>query len=292
MKQGVIILALKKDAYYCGAFNIALSIKYYNPSINITLLSDGGHTRTFNAFNYGVFDNIKEIDKEHTVDSKGLFCPAKAKININKYSPYDNTLYLDADSLVLQDLQPLFDSLKVLGGDFYSHYFATGSKNDDIEYNPWAKNVDMWNFFKLKEDAKIHTINTSWIYFTKKADKIFKKVNENYNKNFGIENLKTRWGGTMPDELYFVGTLAQMGINPDSNIKAMFFGNEVDSRSVSQIEQDFYALTLFGGGVGRTTVRDKYITFYDRLLHKMCSKYAEPHRYKAHLILTNKHVNK
>lgn len=99
-------------------------------------------------------------------------------------------------------------------------------------------------------------------------------------------------GGTMPDELYFVGTLAQMGINPDSNIKAMFFGNEVDSRSVSQIEQDFYALTLFGGGVGRTTVRDKYITFYDRLLHKMCSKYAEPHRYKAHLILTNKHVNK
>ena len=96
----------------------------------------------------------------------------------------------------------------------------------------------------------------------------------------------------MPDELYFVGSLAQLDINPNSNIKAMFFGNEIDARSTSQIEEDFYFITLFGGGVGRTTVRDKYITFYDKLLHKICAKKGIDHKYKAHLILTNKHVNK
>jgi hypothetical protein len=292
MKQGVIILALKKDAYFCGAFNLALSIKFYNPNINITLLSDGGHVRVYNALQYSVFDNIKEIAKEDTTDANGVFCPAKAKININKYTPYDNTLYIDADSLCLQDLQPLFNSLNLLGGSFYSHYFATGTKESDIEYNPWATNTQIWDFFKLKEDAKLNTINSSWIYFNKKSDKLFKKVNENYNKNFGIDNLKIRWGGTMPDELYFVGSLAQLDINPNSNIKAMFFGNEIDARSTSQIEEDFYFITLFGGGVGRTTVRDKYITFYDKLLHKICAKKGIDHKYKAHLILTNKHVNK
>lgn len=291
MKQGIIILALKKDAYYCGAFNLALSIKYHNPNINITLVSDGGHTRVYDGFKYSVFDNIKLIDKADYTDKNSMFCPAKAKININKYTPYDNTLYIDADSLVLKDLQPILDKLVSLDGNFYAQYFATGGLNDSIHYNVWAENKDIWDFFKLKETDKINTVNSSWIFF-KKADKFFKKLNDNYNKGFPIEKLKVRWGGTLPDELFIVGTLAQMNINPNSGLDLMFFGNEIDSRNVSQLENDYYAFTLFGGGVGRTTVRDKYITWYDRLLFKMLNKFQQEHRFKANVILTDKHVNR
>ena len=292
MKQGIIILALKKDAYYCSAFNLALSIKYYNSNINITLLSDGGHRKTFNTFNYGVFDWIKEIDKEDMQDTDGNFCPAKAKININKYSSYDNTLYIDADSIVLQDLQPLLDKLTNMEGNFYSQYFDTGGKNDDILYNAWSTNEKLWSFFNLKEDAQINTINTSWIYFNKNTKKLFKKINDNYNKNFGLENLKNNWGGTMPDELLYVGTLAQMGINPKNDLDMMFFGDLLDSRGLEHLQKTFFAFTLYGGGVGRTTVRDAYITWYDRLMFKMMESFGQEHRYKSHLILINKHINK
>lgn len=292
MKQGIIILALKKDAYYCGAFNLALSIKYHNPNINITLLSDGGHTRVYDAFKYSVFDNIKEIDKADYTDKNSLFCPAKAKLNINKYSPYDNTLYIDSDSLVLKDIATVLDKLVSLNGNFYAQYFGTGGINDSINYNEWAENNLLWEFFKLKKTDKINTVNSSWMFFNKNTDKLFNKFNDNYNKVFPIEMLKKRWGGTLPDELFIVGTLAQMDINPNSGIDLMFFGNELDSRSVSQLELDYYAFTLFGGGVGRTTVRDKYITWYDRILFKMLNKYKQEHRFKADLILKNKHVNR
>lgn len=292
MKQGIIILALKKDAYYCSAFNLALSIKYYNKDINITLLTDGGHKKTFNVFNYSMFDWIKEIDKEDMQDADGNFCPAKAKININKYSSYDNTLYIDADSIVLQDLQPLLDTLTNMEGNFYSNYFGTGGKNDDILYNAWATNEKLWSFFNLKDDAQINTINTSWIYFNKNTKKLFKKINENYNKNFGLENLKNKWGGTMPDELLYVGTLAQMGINPKNDLQVMFFGDLLDSRGLEYLQKNFFAFTLYGGGLGRTTVRDAYITWYDRLMFKMMESFGQEHRYKSHLILINKHINK
>lgn len=292
MKKGIIILALKKDAYYCSAFNLAFSIKYHNPNINITLLTDGGHIRVYDAFKYSVFDNIKEIEKVDYTDNKGMFCPAKAKLNINKYSPYDNTLYIDADSLVTKDIEPAIDMLISAKGNFYAQYFGEGGINDAIHYQVWVENQQLWDFFKLKETDKIITVNSSWMFFTKKATKIFKKFNENYNKNFDVNKLKVRWGGTLPDELFIVGSLAQLNINPNANLNLMFFGNEIDSRTLLQLEIDYYAFTLFGGGVGRTTVRDKYITWYDRLLFKYLNNYNQEHRFKADLILKNKHVNK
>lgn len=285
-------MALKKDAYYCAAFNLATSIKYFNPNIHITLLSDGGHRKTFRAIDYSVFDWIMDIDQNDMADSDGKFCPAKAKLNLNKYAMYDNTLYIDADSLVLQDIQPMIDRLIEKGGEFYSQYFDTGGINDDIQYNVWAKNELIWKFFGLKSDDKLITINSSWIFFTNKANKIFKKANKFYKQNFGLDNLSVKWGNTMPDELYFVGTLANLKVNPNSDIDAMFFGNVLDKRLLTELSEQYYCFTLYGGGVGRTTVRDAYITWYDRLMFKYLDKWSIEHRYKAHLILTNKHVNK
>ena len=70
----------------------------------------------------------------------------------------------------------------------------------------------------------------------------------------------------------------------------MFFGNEIDMRTLLQLESDYYL--LFWWWVGRTTVRDKYITWYDRLLFKYLNNYNQGIDLKADLILKNKHVNK
>lgn len=284
--NGIIILALNKASYYHAAANLAMSIKYYNPNINITLVSDGGHVHQYRTEHYLYFDWIKEIDINDMQDENG-FSPALAKINIHKYSTYDNTLYIDADTLVLQDLKPLIDKLDKLGGLFYSNVLGSGGIEADIHYQAWATNEKLWDYFNLKKDQKIYTFNTSWFYFKKESKSIFDKVLFNYFNGFKKEDLKNKWGGTLPDELFFYGTLAQLEINPTLNENVCFFGEKIDERTLDQLQEQYYMFTLYGG---RSTVRLNYREWYDRICQMMCRKVGKEHYFKSHGILQGKHV--
>lgn len=272
MTQGVIILSLKRPSYSMGAFNLALSIKHYNPLINITLVSDNEHQKHYRDDHYKVFDSIKTISKYDFIDG-GQFQPALAKINIDKYSSYDKTLYIDADSLVLQDLQPLFDKLN--GREF------AGNVIDG--YTQWTDAETFKEFFSVDWGQ---TINSSWFYF--EDYNVFETATEYYKKGFDQSKIMPKWGASFPDELFFNASLVKLGINPKTEFDVMFFGNSIDQRSLTEIQNDFFALTLYGG---KTTVRLTYIEFYDRLCFMMCTARGIEHRFKAHEILNNKHVN-
>lgn len=270
--NGVIILCLRKPAYALGAFNLALSIKHFNPSINVTLVSDGEHKKHYRPEHYEPFDTIKEINLCDYIDSNGLFQPALAKLNVHKYSEYKQTLYIDADSLVLKDLSPLFELLK--GNAF---------KSNVIEgYTQWTDEETYKSFFGV---GVSQTINSSWYYFENK--KVFEQANKFYSKGFDINKIKPRWGGTFPDELFFNASINKLKIDPKTDLNIMFFGNMIDQRTYSELERDFYAFTLYGG---QRTVRDIYVTWYDRLVFMMCSKKNIEHRFKADAILKGKHV--
>lgn len=287
--NGVIILCLRKPTYAMGAFNLAYSIKHYNPQINITLVSDGEHTKHFRQEHYLPFDSIKQINICDYTGKDGRFQPGYAKLSIDKYSNYDHTLYIDADSLVLKDIQPLIDKLILSPGNFYSNALGSGYINDEIEYSPWATNEQIWSYFGLPSDRKIHTINSSWFYFNKKSAPIFQKARESFHKGFLEQDLKNKWGTTLPDELFLVGALAQLEINPKLDERVMFFGNEIDKRTLSELQDDYYAFTLYGGN---RTVRDIYITWYDRLMFSFLEPNLIEHRFKAYSLLSGKHVNK
>ena len=185
-------MELKGLTYAMGGINLVQCIKYFNPSINITLVSDGDHKRHYRPEHYTPFDTIKEISLCDYIDKNGKFQPALAKINIHKYSDYNHPLYIDADSIVIKDIQPLIDDLILADGNFYSHAIGSGIKSEEIECSPWVTNEQMWEFFSLPEDQKIITINTSWFYFNKKSESFFKKTLENFNKGFKEEELKMK----------------------------------------------------------------------------------------------------
>lgn len=271
--NGVIILALKKAAYATGAFNLALSIKYHNPKIHITLVSDGEHLKHYQSQNFAVFDWIKEIKLCDYIDKNGLFQPALAKIYINKYTMYDQTLYIDADSLCLQDIQPLFDKLK--------HY--PFKSNHIPGYTQWTDEETFTKFFNVPFGL---TINTSWFYW--ENNDVFSKAQEFYAKDFPLEKVKPVWGNTYPDELFFNASITATDTDPNVDFEVMFFGNNIDKRTLTEIEQQFYFFTLYGN---RTTVRKIYIDFYDKLMYKMAQSFGLEHRFKAHALLVGKHVN-
>ena len=270
--QGVIILALKKPAYSLGSFNLAITIKHYNPKINITLVSDGEHKKHYRPEHYEPFDTIKDINLCDYIDSDGSFQPALAKINIYKYSSYKHTLYIDADSIVFQDLQPLFDKLK--GSKF---------KGNVIDgYTQWTDKETFNSFFGMDYGQ---TINSSWFYF--ENNKVFDQANKYYQKRFPLEKISPKWGSTYPDELFLNAAIQKTKTDCKVDFDVMFFGGAIDKRSLTEIETDFFAMTLYGG---MRTVRDIYITFYDKLLFKICRQKEIEHRFKAHNILTGKHV--
>ena len=151
MDKGVVILALKKQHYACSAFNLAISIRFYNPNIKIALLTDNTHLQCFLPVHFSVFDWIKVVNSEDYTDIYG-FSPAKAKLSIDKYTMYDKTLYIDADSICLRDIEPLFNSLS--GNSFKSCIIP--------DYTQWVDEKDFKDFFGVDQGF---TINSSWYYF-------------------------------------------------------------------------------------------------------------------------------
>lgn len=272
MNQGVIILAIKKAAYSLGAFNLALSIKHFNPNIHITLVSDSEHQNHYRPEHYKPFDVIKTISPCHYIDSDGSFQPALAKINIDKYSSYERTLYIDADSLVLQDLQPLFDKLK--GEKFKSNVINT--------YTNWTDKETFNTFFSVDFGL---TINSSWFYFEDKS--VFEQANAYYKKRFPLDKIHPVWGKSYPDELFFNASMTKLNINPKVDFEVMFFGHTISALTHDQLEKEFFAFTLYGGA---RTVRDIYTTWYEKLMFVFCEAVGIEHRFKSDQILKGKHV--
>lgn len=271
MEYGVIILSLRKPAYSMGSFNLALSIKHYNPSIHITLVSDNEHQKHYRPEHYKVFDTIKTISQHHFI-CDGIFQPGFAKLNINKYSSYDRTLYIDADSLVLQDIQPLFDKLK--GSEFKGNVIKG--------YTQWTDEETYNSFFGIPFGD---TINSSWFYW--ENTRVFEQAQEFFSKGFPQDKISPKWGLSLPDELFFNASLAKLKIDPQVDIEPMFFGNMIDIRTLSELQREFFALTLYGA---RGTVRSVYKDFYDRICYTMCNLNGYDHIFKSATILSGKHV--
>jgi len=281
--KGIVIMAFGKVGYAYAAWNLAKSIKTLSPSVEVCLIAQ--ETILNYIADKTVFDTIKYINNEEVVTNSKLD-PAKAKINLYKFTPFDHTLYIDADCILLKDIEPLFDECIKSDKYYLTTVIDKGGKASEIRYSAWATNEKIWQHFKLKDDAILPAIQSSWCYVRKckEADKFHAALLKNFD--FPIKDLSLKWGGGLPDELIYSGTCAQLGLMPEGN-DAVFFGNTREQLTFEEITNKHYILTLYGSGSGRKTVRLKYIEWYDRLV----KKYAGRLIYKSLYILRDKHVD-
>ncbi len=262
--KGVVLLAFGKRGYAFAAYNLAFSIKHFNPDIPVALLHDGVCNKEL--FNLKPFDHVIEMPPE-CFFHEGKFMPAKVKVGLYEYLPFDGNLYLDVDAIALKDIQPLIDELHKSRKYYQTHVVDTGGKADKIKYSPWATNDTIWEFFKLKEAAKFPSIQSSFCYIKKSdtAAKFFEQVQDNFE--FPLTSLKEKWGGSLPDELIFSGTCAKKGLIPQANAEnVLFFGDEHSPLSYSDIVNQHYILSLYGNAMGKTKTKIRYWEWYDRLM--------------------------
>jgi hypothetical protein len=288
---GVLLCAYGKVGYGYAAFNKAASIRFYSPTMPITLITDGHAISHLSDHHKAIFTNI-------IVTGEAVTDPGGFKIGIYPHLPYDYTLFLDVDGLCLQPIEPLIERLiaeYVANPDthFYrTHVYAMydSSSPVDMPMMYWARRDVIWDTYGFTEEHQLPATQSSIQFIAKctQAENFYKALNNNYHKDYiPLEALKHRWGGTQPDELYLNITLAQFGINPAIG-EVMWFGDN-GNRHPHQLKGEYYFLSLFGV---RKRIKSQFVTFYDRSLVPLLRSLGyDNHYFKSHAIFRDKHAN-
>ena len=195
--KGILTIAIGKK-YAKQAKYLALSCMIHSPQIPRAVITDHG------AYLSPFFDRIIDYDP-------GLGAPFETKTRIDIYSPFKKTLFLDADSLIVNDIGYYFDFLDKVpflycgiprrDGHWYYDIEKTKMENG-VNWIP-EFNSGMLLFSKLDLDDP-STVNVS---------EIFKTANQ-YMQNPEALNVAYFRKNMYPDEPFFALAFAKLDIKP------------------------------------------------------------------------------
>ena len=298
---GVVLLAFGKVQYYWAAYNLAFSIRKHSPNVNITVLFDDPSkalSQCHDLMNY--VNHIGHIAADDIYTNKKLD-PGKVKVNLYKYLPYDCNLYLDVDAIAIKDIQPMIDELSQSGKDYISHCvgYHTIDKGRDFKEMQWAWADRMWEHFNLLPSYVMPAINSSmqWIVKGSQTEAIYRTAKDLYfNNPIAIKDLRMKWGGGQPDELYMNVALAIHGIDPalkaytrnDGSEGGMIHFAMTRGLSYQDIINNYY-LQSYYGGAGFTP--RFYIDWLDRMLNADFKAIGKRHIYLISRIAENKYAD-
>jgi len=298
---GVVLLAFGKVQYYWAAFNLAFSIKKHSPNVSITVLFDDVLKAVSQCPDIVKYvEHFADINPADIYTNKKLD-PGKVKVNLYKYLPYDCNLYLDVDAVALKDIQPMIDELAQSGKDYISHCvgYHTIDKGRDFKEMQWAYADKMWAHFDLPSDAVMPAINSSmqWIVKGSQTQELYQQARHLYmDKTIEPKDLRMKWGGGQPDELYMNVALAILGIDPALKAYEKIKGSEGGMIHFSmqrglnfQEIIDNYYLQSYYGGAGFTP--RFYIDWLDRMLAADFKAIGSRHIYQLARIAENKYAD-
>jgi predicted GH43/DUF377 family glycosyl hydrolase len=291
MTRGIFLVAFGKPGYIYAAYNFAVSVKHYNPDIQIAIFHDDciNHLQEFQKEVFDIFISIPDDVKM----PQGVTNPGRVKTSIYGYLPFDSNLVLDVDAMALKDIAPMFEQLESAGGYYYSHLQGTHkiAQGNIMPHLIWAFADDVWQKFNFTEETVLPCVNSSFQYIKKcdQAKELFEQINKNFDDPIPLNKLRTQWGANQPDELYIDVALAQCEINPQAPGNYLFFGNTLHNElPTRQLDKSFYILSLFGN---RAMIRPKYKEFYDVRMIEIFSSMKMRHLFKLPYITRDKHAN-
>jgi CTP:phosphocholine cytidylyltransferase-like protein len=132
--------------------------------------------------------------------------PFAAKTRLYLYSPFEKTLYIDADSLVMHNFDSYWESLDehsfVYEGTLLDEgewYFDIGKTIQQLSL-PWMPKFNSGMFLFRKDEEAKAIFDTAYDYLENQKE-----------RNLGIEFFR---GAMLPDEPFFAIALAKHGVKP------------------------------------------------------------------------------
>lgn len=237
---GVILIATSKRYYGEMALQLAISLRLSMPSIKIACISDG------------VIKSVPGWDRyiDTVIDVPKGSNPFELKTRLYKLTPFKETLYIDADSVLLadHDLESLLSPLK--GAELAMIEYSQ-LKRDSGKVMIWAKASDLYDHYDLSNDFPVY--NSSFIYFRKSRNNsaFFKAANKAY---LNPCNKVRPVGKYYPDEVAFGAASSQLAHYADAtlNMWCYFpFKDWYSFKSVQDVRDNYPFISLASSKVPR-----------------------------------------
>lgn len=233
--RGVIYCATSKIEYLESALISAIALRQLEPSISITLLSDNPSIKLMRLDDYKITPRLIEASElnHHT-----SFSSREIKTRLSTFSPYQETLYLDADILPLKPIGELWNY--ILKGDMaitpdrhptvaLCGHICEEEKNYTLEYIPesatqFNTGVILWKD-SIQTQSLFEQWYQEWLKF-KKQDQLA-LVRAIHNTKFSINKLPS---------IYNVCPIDAEPVLTQKPLKILLSGQKIDHIHQEQLE--------------------------------------------------------
>ncbi len=183
-KRGVVYIVVG-EKYTEMAISSAQSMKQHNPDLPIHLFTDQHHTQS------RYVDSSSLIDNPHK----------RSKVDYISESPFEETLYLDADTFILQNIEELYITLS----KFDLAIAHAHKRNAKATLQKWNEDIP-YAFPQMNSGVILYKKNRA-------TNKLFQKWKSAYhNNNFKKDQVTLR-------ELLWKSNLRFLILPPEYNIR-------------------------------------------------------------------------
>lgn len=270
-KRGILIIALGSPYYGNLACNLAASIKATSPELPVTLIWSDDALNQLSDTKKTVFDELIECPREmyHRENGKRVF--VKAKTHIYDLSPYDETIFIDADVIMCprKTLTQMFDELKSVDFTMENRGRVDLSNIKPSDVYLWAKIPDIIDNYGFKSGF-IYSLHSEFIYFKKneRVAKYFDDVKSVFaNPKCEMNHV---FDGDIPDEFAFAIAMIQNNIYPHKTPFVPLYWYLTDSKRGSSLE--FVLSNFTGYSVGGNATPENVRRKYNRLARSYFGK--------------------
>src|ERR1700741_1401819 len=208
--QGILILALGHWRYGEMAATLAASIKSNGCELPICLIYQSGAIGTLTSKHKALFTDMSLITNDKVNNGDYFY----AKLLLDQLTPYDQTLYMDADTIVMpgNDLTEYFKQHE--GGIDFKNSGSKQLKDFEKGISGWMDASQIAKAYDLPEETELYNIHSEWVLFDKSNAVLdmFKAAKEVY-ENPKID-MRT-FGNNIADEAAFAIAMAITGCYPN-----------------------------------------------------------------------------
>lgn len=256
-EHGVLILALGNRMYVEKAFNLALSIRATTPNTSITLVHSNNISELSVEQRF-LFNKLIECNKEFYTFEDGATSYIKAKLYLDKLTPYKRTLFLDADMIMspYKTLDDLFTQLNGLE-------FAMICRGEDKDFSQW---VDAEEVCKNYNIEKYYDCSSELMYF--ESTDIFEDARIIHEEITDGKIWFRKFANGVPDEPPIIIAMLQKFSKPfQVPFKPSYWQPVEKFMKDLDIWNNFYLLSM-GGKVAEKRI----VGYYDNIVKWYSSK--------------------
>lgn len=275
--QGILLLALGHPNYGSMAANLAMSIKC-NGKTNIALAYGGNALSHLDKSRLDLFDQLIEVPKKYYTNKEGFEEFIKAKVYLYELSPFDETIFLDADMISTngKSFNDLFKELESV--DFTMQNRGSKDINETFPnlYSFWMNVDDMKKAYQFT-DGKYYQLASEFIYFKKaeRVESLFDDAIEAY-ENPKLKFIK--FAGGIADEAVFSIAMIQNNLYPHADNFCPIYWHQAEKKNLqSSLLNSLY----YGYSLGGSHSSEKEKKVYDNYVQFFCNKSGLQNQYKA-----------